>query len=384
MIRDLATLLAPETPARFGDHFLRKVRFQVRSTDRARAASLLPWPEINRLIEAYPPHRMQLVRSSNLVPPALYRKDAGEGPPRAAALQAMLRQGSTLVLNRIDGEVPSIGRLTAAIERELFCRVWANAYLSFGSGSALKAHYDLHNVLVLQVDGRKRWQSYGIPVPHPVALPTASEQGPGESVWEDILEPGDVLYLPRGEVHAAALDGEDSVHITIGLKSYRGLDFTETIVRQAAENPLLRQDVPIAAGESAISEHEAALKRALHALIDRANLNDCIGRDNAARRLRSLVNLGVTSSLQFDTIVEPAVRRRIALDLQSTNEVEVSIGGEIFRLSVGARLVLDFLLHHGECEFATVIGALEPRLSEPLARDAVSELARHGLVGIRT
>jgi ribosomal protein L16 Arg81 hydroxylase len=39
------------------------------------------------------------------------------------------------------------------------------------------------------------------------------------------LAPGDVLFIPRGEPHAAAVLAGRSVHLTIGLRSETGIDF---------------------------------------------------------------------------------------------------------------------------------------------------------------
>jgi len=385
MIRDLASLIAPLHADRFCEHFVRKTRFQVKATDPDRAAPLLPWATINRMIESdsLPADSFKVVRAGNVVDPSLYRTRGDNSPLRTGTLQDLLRQGSSLVLNRIDEAVPSIGRLTAAIERELSCEVWCNAYVSFGAGSAFRAHYDLHDVVVLQVHGRKHWQSLGVAVPYPIESPSGGVATGGEVVWEDTLEAGDVLYLPRGEVHMATLAGVDSVHLTIGLLPRRGLAFAQAVIKRAAEDVLFRQDIPVAAGEAALSQHEAALKRALHALIDRTTLNDYLDTDRRARLLRPCANLGLVGSLQADTLIVPAVRRRMPLDIEVEQEIEVLVGREKFRLSAPARRVLDFLLWHDECTYGAVVFALATQLSEPLVQRAVAELARQSLVAIR-
>ena len=385
MIRDLASLIAPLPADLFCDHFVRKTRFQVKATDPDRAAPLLPWSTINRMIESdgLPADSFKVVRAGNVVHPSLFRTRGDDSRLRTGTLQDLLRQGSSLVLNRIDEAAPSIGRLTAAIERELSCEVWCNAYLSFGAGSAFRAHYDLHDVVILQVHGRKHWQSFGVAVPHPIENPPGGVATGRDVVWEDTLEAGDVLYLPRGEVHMATLDGVDSVHLTIGLLPRRGLAFAQSMIKQAAEEVLFRQDIPVAAGEAALSQHEAALKRALHALIDRTTLSDYLDHDRRARPLRPFANLGIVGPWQADMLIVPAVRRRIPLDIDVDHEVAVLVGRERFRLSAPARRVLDFLLWHDECTYGAVVFALATPLSEPLVQSAVAELARQSLVGIR-
>jgi hypothetical protein len=383
MIRDITSLMAPQRPELLYDHFIRKERFHVKSADRDRAVPLLPWSTINHLIEtdALPAGRFKLFRSNNLVYPALYRK-ADDKSLRPGVFADLLRQGSSLVMDNIDRWVPPIGRLNAAIERDLSCKVWSNAYVSFGEGSAFQEHYDLHDVLILQVHGRKRWRSYGVAVAHPIDHAVPADQGSQAVVWEDTLEAGDLLYLPRGEVHMADLEDGNSVHLTIGLLSRRGLDFAEGIIKLAAKDLLFRQDVPVAAGMAALRDHETALKTALHALIDRMDLTRYVDNDNRSRHLYPLVNLGAGCLCHADTLVESALRRRIPMETEVEGERELSLGGERFRLSASARRVLDFLTRHGECRFAAIVSALAPQLDEPHVRDAVRELAEQGLVGL--
>ena len=45
-----------------------------------------------------------------------------------------------------------------------------NAYLSFSKGGAFKPHWDIHDVLVVQVHGNKRWRIWNAEVPHPVEM----------------------------------------------------------------------------------------------------------------------------------------------------------------------------------------------------------------------
>ena len=169
MIRDLASLLAPLPEQSFLEHFLEKKRLHVSYREPERAVQLLPWATINQIIEwdVLPADRFKVMRAANRLPPLMFRQQEGSQRLRAGPLQALLSQGTSLVINSIDEIVPEIGRLNDAIERRLAHNVGVNAYLSFGRGSAFKAHWDLHDVLVVQVHGSKRWRSYGTPIPFP-------------------------------------------------------------------------------------------------------------------------------------------------------------------------------------------------------------------------
>ena len=385
MIRDLASLLAPESEESFLDHFLQKKRLHVRSADPARAAPLFPWSTINQLIESdlLPSDRLRVLRANTEILPALFRHSDGARQLRPGALQALLRQGVSLVINGIGDFVPRIGHLTDAIERRLGHRAWANAYLSFGRGSAFRSHWDPHDVLVLQIHGRKRWGSHGIPMPFPLENHGPSEPFGSEVVWEDLLEPGDVLYLPRGEVHKATLDGPNSVHITIGIQAPRGVDFIHWLADKAAAEVPARMDLTRLGGEAALCQQERELKERLHALIDSISLATYLDAEDAKRKARPLLSLGLADHLVGATMIVPSLRRRIPVATDGDAELAVTIGGESYRLSPERRRVLAHVLECGGLTFGALVAAFGTTTDETTLRDSVIDLCRQGLLGLQ-
>lgn len=385
MTHDLATLIAPQPTAFLIDHLARKERFHLKSADRGRYVDLFPWQTIDQLIEtdALPPDRFALLRDGNEIHASLYRHEGGKGPLRVATVQDLLRQGCSALLVHVHRAVPAIGRLCAAAERELSCQVGCNAYLTFGTGGAFRPHIDLHDVLVLQIHGRKHWQSFGVPFPDPVeALPETANPKNGPVVWEDTLDAGDILYLPRGEVHHARAHGTQSVHLTIRVRQPRGMDIVDAIAGTAKDSDAVRRDIPLFGGEDARARYQAELKVALHALVERLDVAAFLESASAARQPRPIANLGHDRLLEPDRIVSPAPLRRIALETQASGAREVQIGEGKFLLSAPARQVLDHLLKSNEAPFREIARALSGRLSETDIRDAVAELAKLNLVGI--
>ena len=98
-----------------------------------------------------------------------------------------------------------------------------NVYHSGPGAVALNRHLDNYDVLVLQLDGHKDWE-IGVFAPG-YAITPAHLRDP-KSIdrvqhWTNAtLQPGDVLYLPKGVYHAATTaDGYDSTtHATIQLE----------------------------------------------------------------------------------------------------------------------------------------------------------------------
>jgi Cupin superfamily protein len=382
MIRDFASLLAPLSEQSFLKHFLGKKRLIVKTEEPQRAVPLLPWATINRIIEwdVLPVDRLSVMRASVELSPLMFRRQDGSQRLRAGQLQALLFQGTSLVINGIDALVPEIRQLADAIERRLAHYVGVNAYLSFSKGGAFKAHWDIHDVLVVQIHGSKRWRSYGTPVPFPIEY--CSQDLPSEIVWEDVLEPGDLLYLPRGEVHEAILEDNPSVHLTVRIRPRRGLDFLSWLTKQATDDELFRMDLTRLGGEAALHLHETRLKARLHTLIDSSSLLAYLEADDRERSPRTLFSLGQVD-LNEDTFVVPAPRRPHSLLAEDKEEAVVTIGGEQHRLSAPARLVLSTLLDRNEVRFRELVVALSASVSEETLRKAVIELVKRGLAALQ-
>jgi hypothetical protein len=117
--------------------------------------------------------------------------------------------------------VRTIGTLARSLEVELNFPTQVNAYITPPDSSGLVPHYDDHDVLVLQIQGSKSWHLYvGADRPAREIQRDTEKAVALESLpipMELLLEAGDVLYVPRGRVHAAQTHAEPSVHLTVGI-----------------------------------------------------------------------------------------------------------------------------------------------------------------------
>jgi bifunctional lysine-specific demethylase and histidyl-hydroxylase NO66 len=137
----------------------------------------------------------------------------------AAGIGRDFADGYTIVLESVHRYVRAIASLSHSIEIELNFTTQVNAYITPPGSQGFVAHYDEHDVLILQIRGSKIWHLYdGADVaPHEMRRhePVAMAGLPPPT---DVrMEIGDVLYLPRGRVHAAESTSEVSVHLTVGL-----------------------------------------------------------------------------------------------------------------------------------------------------------------------
>jgi ribosomal protein L16 Arg81 hydroxylase len=123
--------------------------------------SLIQWEHLNvalSYIDPMPPHVR--IHHHGLVPEANYVEDhvvAGVAGKRlkTAAVQRMLEQGATIVLNRLEGRFALMGRLCAEVSQFADAATLANGYLAFSGKGSFGRHWDTHDVMALQLIGRK-------------------------------------------------------------------------------------------------------------------------------------------------------------------------------------------------------------------------------------
>ena len=174
---------------------------------------------VDDLLALFRPHLslVSLVRQSERKDNYVYRL-AGGGFD-AEAIGRDFADGYTIVLDSVQRYARAIAALSHSIEVELNFATQVNAYFTPPESQGFAAHSDDHDALIVQLQGSKIWHIYeGVDVaPHDMwrheALSTAGLPAPVDVR----LEAGDVLYVPRGRVHAAESTSELSVHLTLGL-----------------------------------------------------------------------------------------------------------------------------------------------------------------------
>jgi mannose-6-phosphate isomerase-like protein (cupin superfamily) len=135
-----------------------------------------------------------------------------------------------------------------ALEQVFSCHVQTNIYLTPPNAQGFAAHYDNHDVFVLQVEGEKRWRLYQTPVDMPYRG-EAFRRGaydPGAPTQEFTLKAGDCAYIPRGLMHDADTGGDcESLHITAGLIVRTWADLLlEAVSAVALTEPEFRRSLP--------------------------------------------------------------------------------------------------------------------------------------------
>jgi bifunctional lysine-specific demethylase and histidyl-hydroxylase NO66 len=171
-------------------------------------------------------------------------------------LVGLFADGSTLVLQALHRVWPPVLEFCQQLAGELGHPVQANAYVTPPQNQGFSAHYDVHDVFVLQVAGEKQWRIHRPVLDSPLrdqpwndrkADVERSAQEP--ALMEAVLRPGACLYLPRGYLHSATALGGVSIHLTLGVHVWTRFALAEQLIDQALKNladrPALRASLPL-------------------------------------------------------------------------------------------------------------------------------------------
>ncbi|MEA1652934.1 cupin domain-containing protein [Nitrospirillum sp. BR 11164] len=159
--------------------------------------------------------------------------------------------------------------------------------------------------------GEKRWRCHGARAVHPLvsrSYATVAEAGPVE--WEDTLRPGDLLYIPRGDIHwAAVAEGGHSAHLTINLGGLRAKDMLRALAgRLEGGEAAFREEVMAVADEAATRRQLSAQADLLRDALDAPDLPALFTQLDAEREAFQPMNLGLDRTLSDTTEIHPAAR----------------------------------------------------------------------------
>lgn len=187
--------------------------------------------------------------------------------PDIAELRQMFQRGQSLVIMGMQRRWPAIAELCRNLEAVFHCPVHANLYLTPPGSQGFAAHFDTHEVFVLQLEGEKHWRLFGVAEELPLATDaTPLSRKPGKPTQEITLRPGDLLYIPRGHVHEAATADIKSLHLTVGVNVYRWADLLRHALACASRQDVrFRKSIP----GGALCGETPELKQQFQALVAR-------------------------------------------------------------------------------------------------------------------
>jgi ribosomal protein L16 Arg81 hydroxylase len=291
----LESLLAPITLDEFFSDYWEKEPLVISHREPARYRALLEVSDIDFILSsAFTTDKTAVeVLGTAAVEKSLKEVSA----THVSELYEAYRRGFTIRVSRAHRHWKPIRALCRSLEQSFGFPVRANLYCTSASANISTRHYDTHDVLVLQISGRKSWRIYKplvqlplesvppLPFEERTAMLKYARGGPrkaranidndecGEPLSELMVTAGDLLYLPRGFLHEAWTTDEPSTHLTIGLHVVRWLDLLSVALAQVSNRDLrFRQALPT--GPDAQNELEELFTGLVEAFARQANLKD--------------------------------------------------------------------------------------------------------------
>ena len=259
--------------------------------------------------------------------------------------------GATLVFSGLQDQIENMKYLVDTVSRDLWHKLQTNIYYTPMNSQGFQAHYDTHDVFVLQTSGSKKWYIFDN---DEMKLPLKSQSfevekyNPGNIIQEFILEEGDTLYIPRGVFHCAETLDSHSMHITLGLLAVTWSDFlVENILNLSKKLPELRANVPFHVNNR--EKNQLVAEMLLDLIKDNTNYSGGERRfkqdltQNQIPVLKNqLAQVSLISQINEDTLFE--LRDNILFTEKETDsEVEIFIMGNKSIFPAFTKPIIDFI-----------------------------------------
>ncbi|MEV6236313.1 cupin domain-containing protein [Lentzea sp. NPDC051838] len=318
---------------------------------------------------------------------------AGSAPfVSTETIRAGLASGHTLLMRSLHRYHPPLRRFAHALSAQLGHPVRVNAFITPPNSQGVSLHYDVQDVLVLQIAGEKHWELRAQPLSAPLA-PQAwfdvpqrkrDELKAASTLLADlVLRPGDTLYFPRGTMHSPRTEDSLSIHLTISIPQVTHHDLLQAMVDDALEDEWVR-------GSVSLARLEAGPELARVVLLAIAQRLSDVARDVSTEELLWRVRAARFAELPAEPVpvlpvVEPAQTHRLRTGAKyrvvpDGDSVSLQGVGRRVTLPAAAAPVLDELRDTGTLDRER----LAEQLSAPLADQLVQVLTDFGLItGVR-
>ncbi len=255
----LGWLLHPYSIKHFKENYYERAPLLIQRSSPSYYESIFSLKAVDEILygDSLAPHDLRIAKSGQEVMLNSYVRMVQRIDPHTKKMNwiqlidpyrvgSLFSHGCTLELEDLRGHCASIAKLLSRLER-FFCHdMFAASFLTPPNSQGFDLHFDTGDNLILQIDGRKRWRIYQ----PAIELPLEQFQGhdrkkhqAGALLLDIQLEPGDMLYMPRGTFHEAEANADEhSLHVSINLLPVRWHAVLGQILTKAAtEHVMLRR-----------------------------------------------------------------------------------------------------------------------------------------------
>ncbi len=382
-----ADFIEPFDPVEFKTQYYGKKPLHIRRQGRAHK-NPLPWTRFNEVLGLTPYwnedslkvfYRNRVALRENYCDLTRMGERA-KAPVDPRKVRALLGLGASLVANNIHQVCPDVAAINQMLQREFAAGSGANVYCSFKQVQAFGTHFDLHDVFAFQSEGEKRWHVYESRADNPIApVPPGDEaekwlvDSRGKLIMEIVMQPGDILYLPRGQYHDAITGAEASLHVTYWVKPATGLSLFNLLESALESESDFRAYLPDANDKVALKEQLARLSQHVDKLLNSPSFAiDIRNHQRAFASSPAGFELPVQKRPQFfSAAMQGQVVRRHEGFVAVFGKLEVPLGS--------AHSAVEWLLTQRMFSFDD-LAARHPFVDEDELRDILQQLLKIGAI----
>ncbi|MFJ5884449.1 JmjC domain-containing protein [Kitasatospora cineracea] len=202
----------------------------------------------------------------------------------------------TLVFNGLHQVYPPVVAFCRELAAQIGHPITGNLYLTpAGEAQGFGWHWDCHHVFLAQTEGAKLWQIFRPTFVDPLEQHHWSKIGFDQEDkdrfrtaapdYEFNLTAGQVLFIPRGWVHAGRTTDLHSLHITFGVQLLTEHWALEKLLAAGAESAELRGALPPDLGGRDFEELAERLRATLVQWVTAQPVDDLVMRLRSAQRM---------------------------------------------------------------------------------------------------
>jgi len=253
-------------------------------------------------------------------------------------LFSLFQTGHTIKYDKLHQTYPPLALKISQIEQELEFKLRTSVYITPPNSQGYGMHTDRHDVLALQINGRKFWK-----VANSEEVLPSHYLEPIDVNWQDAenietleISAGDFFYCPRGLAHDVYTKEKSSTHFTIGFKPIYRYQLFDQLSKEAYNDEFFRYSIPTKFdSKESIQKFKNDWKSKFSKLIDQLSVDDLITK---SQTILNNEQLNVTEGKFSNKFYEPNETEEYVLNNSNWEwkldkmTIKVSLNNKTFNL----------------------------------------------------
>lgn len=355
--------------------------------------NLLTWEHVNQVLSNFNLYstKIRLYREGQAINPIQYSESLENKSETKKFLNpdkfySLIEEGATLVINGVDELVPELSNFSMGLERLLETNIRINAYVSWKDVNGFDIHWDHHDVFIIQLIGRKSWRIHEKTREYPMFLDFHDPHPPyPKQIWQDSIDEGTILYIPRGYWHYVKSVNEPSLHLTVTLEPKTAKNYLSWLENKLLDHQIYRMDLPKLTSPNEVSQFEKKLVDLLFHTIKQHGIQSYLEEKKAARSERILFSLPFAVNPQNLDGCQLVLNTRSLSDFKLDKEgkyISFSANDKDYKLVDKCESILRLLMDYEAHLYEELLKTNNDLIDKNTLDDFLFKLIREGLIAV--